>query len=191
MSESEDPQKVAGSAEESSASDAGPPPKSRSRSASRRARRQKLQGQPSEGKQGNMPSVPETEEESPAPGAMQPFEHIGPDSTSMDGPVTYARAQRGEIPLREGDPSQALATGQPKGADPGDTLQRQQEQILQQQQDGDGGGKSDLMDQDGLKLRIDLNLDLEIEVSCYMCSAMLMVQLKAKLRGDITLALLA
>ena len=33
-------------------------------------------------------------------GAMQPFEYIGPDSTSMDGPVTYARAMRGEIPMR-------------------------------------------------------------------------------------------
>ena len=32
--------------------------------------------------------------------AMQPFERIGPDSTSMDGPVTHARAMRGEIPVR-------------------------------------------------------------------------------------------
>lgn len=31
---------------------------------------------------------------------MQPFERIGPDSTSMDGPVTLARAERGEIPVR-------------------------------------------------------------------------------------------
>ena len=32
--------------------------------------------------------------------AMGPFERIGPDSTSMDGPVTMARARRGEIPVR-------------------------------------------------------------------------------------------
>ena len=85
--------------------------------------------------------------------AMQPFEHIGPDETSMDGPVTYARAQRGEIPMREGNPNQKLATS---------------------------GGKdetSKMMEQDGLKLRLELNLDVEVE-------------LKAKIYGDLTLALL-
>lgn len=74
---------------------------------------------------------------------MQPFERIGPDSSSMDGPVTYARAQRGEIPMRGGDPNQELKTG------------------------SKGGGKeekSSMMDQDGLKLRIELNLDVEIEL---------------------------
>lgn len=59
----------------------------------------------------------------------------------MDGPVTYARAQRGEIPMRGGDPNQKLKTA--------------------------GGGKeegSKMMDQDGLKLRLELNLDIEIEL---------------------------
>ena len=88
------------------------------------------------------------------PSAMQPFEHIGPDSTSMDGPVTYARAMRGEIPMREGNPEQALKTAGGK----------------------DEGGSS-MMDQDGLKLRLELNLDIEVE-------------LKAKIYGDLTLALL-
>lgn len=86
---------------------------------------------------------------------MQPFNHIGPDETSMDGPVTYSRAQRGEIPKRPGNPNQELKTG-PKGGK-------------------EGGSK--MMEQDGLKLRLEINLDVEIE-------------LKASLRGDITLALL-
>lgn len=73
--------------------------------------------------------------------AMQPFNYIGPDETSMDGPVTYARAQRGEIPKREGNSKQALATGK-----------------------GDKGKNSSLMDQDGLKLKLELNLDVEIEL---------------------------
>lgn len=72
----------------------------------------------------------------------------------MDGPVTLARAQRGEIPMRDGNPNQELKTG-PQG----------------------GKEESKMMDQDGLKLRIELNLDVEIE-------------LKASIRGDLTLALL-
>lgn len=83
---------------------------------------------------------------------MQPFEHIGPDETSMDGPVTKARAERGEIPMRDGNPNQKLKTA-------------------------GGKEKSEMMDQDGLKLRIELNLDVEIE-------------LKASIKGDLTLALL-
>lgn len=39
--------------------------------------------------------------------SMQTFERIGPDSTSMDGPVTMARAERGEIPVRGTDPNQS------------------------------------------------------------------------------------
>ena len=65
-----------------------------------------------------------------------------------------ARAQRGEIPMRDGNPNQALQTGK-----------------------GDKGGDSKMMEQDGLKLRLELNLDVEIE-------------LKASIRGDLTLALL-
>ncbi|KAL8666418.1 MAG: hypothetical protein Q9202_001441 [Teloschistes flavicans] len=131
----------------------------RSRSQSRRARRRKQQGQ--QGKQQQqqqkkpqLPSVEEQEAEAEA-GAMQPFNHIGPDETSMDGPVTYARAQRGEIPKRPGNPNQELKTGPKGGSEEG----------------------SKMMDQDGLKLRLELNLDVEIE-------------LKASIRGDITLALL-
>lgn len=60
----------------------------------------------------------------------------------MDGPVTLARAQRGEIPMREGNPNQQLKTG-PQGG---------------------GGGESKMMEQDGLKLRLELNLDVEIEL---------------------------
>ena len=61
----------------------------------------------------------------------------------MDGPVTYARAMRGEIPMRDGNPNQALRTaGNP---------------------DAKSGGK-DIMDEEGLKLRLELNLDIEIEL---------------------------
>lgn len=92
---------------------------------------------------------------------MQPFEWIGPDHTSMSGPVTYARAMRGEIPMRPGNPNQRLATGyDPEG---------------QNEQSGATG--SPLMDKDGLKLRLELNLDIEIE-------------LKARIQGDLTLSLM-
>ena len=63
----------------------------------------------------------------------------------MDGPVTYARAMRGEIPMRPGNPSQALGTAPDKSAD------------------AKAGGK-DIMSEDGLKLRLELNLDIEIEL---------------------------
>lgn len=74
----------------------------------------------------------------------QPFERIKPPSQSMDGPVTYARMLRGEIPWRGAPPSQPLETAQPIDSK-------------------DSSGK-DPMDQDGLKLRIELNLDIEIEL---------------------------
>lgn len=61
----------------------------------------------------------------------------------MDGPVTYARAKRGEIPMRDGNPNQPLRTsGNP---------------------DAKAGGK-DMTDKKGLKLRIELNLDIELEL---------------------------
>ena len=69
----------------------------------------------------------------------------GPASTSMDGPVTYARAMRGEIPMRPGNPDQALRTAP------------------NQSVDAKSGGK-DIMDEEGLKLRLELNLDIEIEL---------------------------
>ncbi|KIV80045.1 hypothetical protein PV11_07575 [Exophiala sideris] len=74
----------------------------------------------------------------------QPFERIKPPSQSMDGPVTYARMLRGEIPWRGPPPSQPLDTAQPT--------------------DSQGNDGKDPMDQDGLKLRIELNLDIEIEL---------------------------
>ncbi|KAL8781760.1 MAG: hypothetical protein Q9213_005869 [Squamulea squamosa] len=131
----------------------------RSRSQSRRARRRKnqqsQQKQQQQKQKQPLQSVEEQEGEAEA-GAMQPFNYIGPDETSMDGPVTYARAQRGEIPKRPGNPNQELKTGPKGGKDEG----------------------SKMMEQDGLKLRLEINLDVEIE-------------LKASLKGDITLALLA
>lgn len=71
--------------------------------------------------------------------AMQPFERIGPDSTSMDGPVTMARALRGEIPMRGTHPGQAYY------ADPSKE-------------------KGKLDETDGLKLTLEANLDIEIEL---------------------------
>ena len=139
MSDSETiPQKAPPSDSEASESATTAP---RSRSQSRRARRRKQQSAKKISKQ-NMPAVKEEDQDDEADKAMQPFNYIGPDETSMDGPVTYARAQRGEIPMREGNPKQALATG--KG-------------------DKQGGG-SKMMDQDGLKLKLELNLDVEIEL---------------------------
>lgn len=157
--EPQTPQRKGTKQQELSRSDSETDPGYRSRSQSRRARRRKQQkgGQQKNPKENPMPAVAENQEPEEDPGdTMQPFEMIGKDDTSMNGPVTYAKAQRGEIPKRPGNPEQQLATG-PKG--------------------DSGGGGSDMMDQDGLKLRIELNLDIEIE-------------LKASIHGDITLALL-
>jgi len=71
---------------------------------------------------------------------MQPFERIGPDSTSMDGPVTAARAERGEIPMRGSNPNQPYYKQPPPKE------------------------KSKLQDTDGLKLSLEANLDIEIEL---------------------------
>ncbi|KIW53641.1 hypothetical protein, variant [Exophiala xenobiotica] len=78
----------------------------------------------------------------------QPFEYIKPPSQSMDGPVTYARMLRGEIPWRGPPPSQPLETAQDIDSK-------------------DSSGK-DPMDQDGLKLRLELNLDIEIELKAHI-----------------------
>ena len=126
----------------------------RSRSASRRARRQRIKEGQDSGKYmktSNLDAVEEADANEEL-SMMQPFERIGPDSTSMDGPVTKARADRGEIPGRGSNPNQ-------------------QKQV--QKQDGKGS----LKDQDGLKLTLEANLDIEIE-------------LKASIRGDLTLSLL-
>ncbi|KAF2190725.1 hypothetical protein K469DRAFT_391460 [Zopfia rhizophila CBS 207.26] len=126
----------------------------RSRSQSRRARRQRIQKGIEEGKYMKTASL-EALEEADANGelnSMQAFERIGPDSTSMDGPVTKARAMRGEIPMRGTDPNQPYRVEPQKG-------------------------KSELDEQDGLKLKLEANLEVEIE-------------LKASIRGDLTLSLL-
>jgi len=125
----------------------------RSRSSSRRARRQRLEKDLKDGKYMHTTSL-ETLEEADANGDLQKmgmFERIGPDSTSMDGPVTHARAMRGEIPMRGTHPDE------PK--------------YMEKQ-----GKSSDLKDQDGLKLTLEANLEIEIE-------------LKASIRGDLTLSL--
>jgi hypothetical protein len=127
----------------------------RSRSSSRRARRQRIQKGIEEGKYMKTASL-EALEEADANGElnqMQFFERIGPDSTSMDGPVTKARAMRGEIPMRGTDPNQPYYMPQEKK-------------------------KSALDETDGLKLKLEANLEIEIE-------------LKASLRGDLTLSLFA
>lgn len=80
----------------------------RSRSQSRRARRKRIEKQQDDGKFMKTSSLPALEEADANQElkAMQPFERIGPDSTSMDGPVTMARAERGEIPVRGTNPGQ-------------------------------------------------------------------------------------
>lgn len=80
----------------------------RSRSSSRRDRRKRIREAQRDGKYMQTNSL-EALEEADANGelnSMQPFERIGPDSTSMDGPVTHARAMRGEIPVRGSNPNQ-------------------------------------------------------------------------------------
>ena len=142
----------------------------RSRSQSRRRRRQNQRqrqavskAESGEANAESMTALQEEEEDAqpklnnPAPQdvtEMQPFERIKPASESMDGPVTYARAQRGEIPMRGGGQPQNLAQNQDKG------------------------GSSDILAQDGLKVRLELNLDIEIE-------------LKASIHGDLTLAVMS
>jgi len=127
----------------------------RSRSASRHERRKRIQKAIDEGKYMKTASL-EALEEADANGELQEmgfFERIGPDSTSMDGPVTKARAMRGEIPMR--------------GTNPNQPNRMPQEEY-----------HSKLDDTDGLKLKVEANLDVEIE-------------LKASLRGDLTLSLFA
>jgi hypothetical protein len=141
----------------------------RSRSQSRRRRRQNQRQRQAaakaEARGANADSMTAVQEEDDEPQAylnnpatqdtteMQPFERIKPPSQSMDGPVTYARAQRGDIPMP--------GSGRP--------------QNLPQKQDK---GDSDILAQDGLKLRLELNLDIEIE-------------LKASIHGDLTLAVMS
>ncbi len=125
----------------------------RSRSSSRRARRQRIQKGIEDGKYMKTSSL-EALEEADANNELNQmgmFERIGPDSTSMDGPVTHARAMRGEIPMRGTDPNQPYRMEPEKK-------------------------KGSLEDQDGLKLTLEANLEIEIE-------------LKASIRGDLTLSL--
>lgn len=80
----------------------------RTRSQSRRDRRKRIQKGMEDGKYMKTNSLEALEEADANQelAAMGPFERIGPDSTSMDGPVTMARAQRGEIPVRGSNPNQ-------------------------------------------------------------------------------------
>jgi len=117
----------------------------RSRSSSRRDRRKRIEKAMRDGKYMHTSSLEGIEE---ADASMElhsqrPFERIGPDSTSMDGPVTHARAMRGEIPLRGSDP-------------------RQPKYIPDDQKQKFGGGA--VGDTDGLKLSLEANLDIEIEL---------------------------
>ncbi|EKG11331.1 hypothetical protein MPH_11563 [Macrophomina phaseolina MS6] len=114
----------------------------RSRSASRRERRRRIQKALDEGKYmktSNFEALVEADARGELQG-MRPFERIGPDSTSMDGPVTYARAMRGEIPMRGAISNQAYRI------------------------DSQENTKGTLEDQDGLRLRLEANLDVEIEL---------------------------
>lgn len=126
----------------------------RSRSSSRRDRRKRMRKAMDDGKYmktGSLEALEEADANMELM-SMQPFDRIGPDSTSMDGPVTHARAMRGEIPVRGSDP-------------------RQPYYMPKQEEKG-----SALKDTDGLKLSLEANLDVEIE-------------LKASIRGDLTLSL--
>lgn len=89
--------------------------------------------------EGEESSSPEAAAGGGGGGALQ---HVGGDDKSTDGPVTHARAQRGELPLRGGKP------GQGKG----------------EKEEKKGGQSEEMMKQDGLKLRLELNLDIELEL---------------------------
>jgi len=148
----------------------------RSRSSSRRERRKRVQQAMEDGKYMKTGSL-EALEEADANGDLEqqrPFERIGPDSTSMDGPVTHARAMRGEIPVRGSNPNQPYYITPQEEASSGVSpaaAPRPQEVF------GNANTfKSVLKDQDGLKLTLEANLDIEIE-------------LKASIRGDLTLSL--
>ena len=89
----------------------------RSRSSSRRDRRKRVKQMMEDGKYMKTNSLEALEEADANQEmmSMQPFERIGPDSTSMDGPVTMARAMRGEIPVRGSNPNQPYyMTPEPK-----------------------------------------------------------------------------
>lgn len=117
----------------------------RSRSSSRRDRRKRIEKAQRDGKYMHTASLEALEEADASMELMaqRPFERIGPDSTSMDGPVTHARAMRGEIPLRGSDP-------------------RQPKYQPEDQREKFGGGAAG--DTDGLKLSLEANLDIEIEL---------------------------
>ena len=117
----------------------------RSRSSSRRDRRKRIEKAMRDGKLMHTSSLEGIEEADASMELMsqRPFERIGPDSTSMDGPVTHARAMRGEIPLRGSDPRQP----------------KYQPEELREKFGGGAAG-----DTDGLKLSLEANLDIEIEL---------------------------
>lgn len=132
-------------------------PNQQSRSASRRARRHRLKEEVDAGKYPKTASLDALEEadKSGELSEMRAFERLGPDSVSMDGPVTKARAMRGEIPMR------------------GPNANKQQQQPPAKPEKA----SKSLDEQEGLKLKVEANLEIEIE-------------LKASIRGDLTLSLL-
>jgi hypothetical protein len=129
-----------------------------SRSSSRRDRRKRVQEHGKHMHTSTLKGIEESDSSTQAQN-QRPFERIGPDSASMDGPVTHARAMRGEIPLRGGDPEQPEYISDDK-----------------KQTMGGGGGGSAMKDMDGLKLTLEANLEIEIELKC-------------SIRGDLTLTL--
>lgn len=77
--------------------------------------------------------------------------------------------ENGEAEEDEEDDAKAGAMQAPRTGNP--------KQASKTGKGDEGGGESEMLKKDGLKLRIELNLDIELE-------------LKAKICGDITLALL-
>ncbi|KAK3713693.1 hypothetical protein LTR37_008387 [Vermiconidia calcicola] len=143
----------------------------RSRSQSRRDRRKRVSKAQEDGKYMKTNSLEALEEADANMEnmAMQPFERIGPDSTSMEGPVTMARAKRGEIPVRGGNPNEPYYMT-PEKAEKGVLESMLELGLISLPL------QSDLKNQDGLKLTLEANLEIEIE-------------LKASIRGDITISL--
>ena len=89
---------------------------------------------------------------------IQSFENIGLEETSVDEPVTYAKAQKREIPKRPAKSRQNSRKGKGK--------------------DGDTGGESEMKKKgDGLKLRLELNLDVEIELKATLKGELTLVLL--------------
>ncbi|KAI9839449.1 MAG: hypothetical protein M1819_002074 [Sarea resinae] len=106
----------------------------------RRAQRRQRQAKPQEKQEQNPIPDMEAQQQKESKMAMQPFERIGGDETSMNGPVSKARADRGEIPAQSGNPNMGMPAGTGQS------------------------GKKSLDEEEGLKLKIELNLEIELEL---------------------------